>query len=240
MIPASPERSRQPARDSSEAAGCRGYVVILPGVENQLFCMRDVKAGLREAGIQQEIMIRKWGIPIGGTFWNLVRLEANRAKAAEIAAELALKHEPDLRSITLIGHSAGAGMALFVAEALAAGSDVDRIVLISPAVSPSYRLEPALAHSHRGIVSFHSPGDGFILGWGTRTFGTLDRVRTDAAGRYGFVDCEGGLLHGDDVMQIAWKPEWYKLGHRGGHTGGLSRAWAREVLARYISPSEAI
>lgn len=212
-----------------------GYLRILPGVENPFWEFWGVKRGLREAGIDQEVVLKNWGVQLFGTFPNLIRIQSNRRKAVQLAADLAAIHHdrPD-EEMTILGYSGGAAIALWTVEALPPDVKVDRLILVAPAVSPHYDLSTALAHSRTGIISFYSPRDWFILGWGTRTFGTMDRVRTNAAGRYGFVDSEGKLLQAPGITQISWIPAWRRLDHHGGHTGYLSRAWTREVLAKYI------
>jgi hypothetical protein len=82
-------------------------------------------------------------------------------------------------------------------------------------------------------VSFYNRRDEFILGWGTKTFGTMDRQFTVAAGKVGFKDNRGRLLSGS-VEQVPWTREWRAFGHFGGHAGWASAEWASHVLAPYL------
>ena len=59
-------------------------------------------------------------------------------------------------------------------------------VLLAPALSPEYDLTAALRAVSREMVVFWSPLDIFMLGMGTKVFGTADRVRTAGAGLVGF------------------------------------------------------
>lgn len=129
-------------------------------------------------------------------------------------------------------------MALFTAEALPADFRLDRIVLLGAAASPKYPLDAALARCERGVVNFYSPYDWLMGGWATRTFGTMDRVKSNTAGRIGFRGADGELLKRDGLTQVRWTPAWRKLGHLGFHAGWRSRAWAREVLAAYAEPEQ--
>src|SRR5438874_3847 len=80
---------------------------------------------------------------------------------------------------------AGAGLGLAAAAQLPAGT-VERVVLLSAAVAPTYDLRPALTATRGEIVSFHSSLDRVLLDWGTSQFGTVDRVYGPAAGLSGF------------------------------------------------------
>ena len=166
-----------------------GHVLILPGVENFPWTFWGVLKGLRKGGVSRRVWVRNWGVRPFGTFPNLMRYRLNRRKIAGIATEVLhlAESQPGAR-ITLIGYSGGGGMALFLAEALPEDFRFERIILVAPAVSPLYELGAALARSRRGVLSYYSPRDSFFLGWGTRTFGTMDRVRINAAGRYGFLN----------------------------------------------------
>ncbi len=211
-----------------------GYVLLLPGVENYAWTARGLLDGLRDAGVPP-VEVNQWGDRPFGTFRNLRRYERNRQRAAAIAADLAAyqQQHPNV-PITLIGYSGGGAMALFAAEALPEGVTLERIILLGAAVAPEYDPRKALGRCRRGIVSYYSERDWFMLGWGTRTFGTMERVRSDAAGRRGFRDSAGELLVLPGFEQVAWRKEWARLGNDGSHNGWMSRAWAREVLARDI------
>ena len=63
---------------------------------------------------------------------------------------------------------------------------VECAVLLSPALSPTYDLVPALRAVRREMVVFWSPLDVIVLGLGTRIFGTIDRIKTVSAGLVGF------------------------------------------------------
>ena len=139
--------------------------------------------------------------------------------------------------LILVGYSGGGGMALLIAEALPREVILDRLILIGAAMSPTYDLTKVLAKT-RELVCFYSEQDWFILGLGTRTFGTIDRRHGDSAGRVGFHDAQGHLLQAPKLRQVPWGSEWRRLGHDGGHVGWLSGEWAREVLAKEVTSNE--
>jgi pimeloyl-ACP methyl ester carboxylesterase len=122
----------------------------------------------------------------------------------------AAKVEDPSRPIFLMGHSAGAALVLETASQLPAGT-IERMILLSAAVSPSYDLRPALRATRGEIIAFHSPLDVFMLHFATTMFGTVDRYYVDAAGMVGFhvpddLDEDGRQLYAR-LVQSGWKPE---------------------------------
>ena len=112
--------------------------------------------------------------------------------------------------------------------------------LVGAAIAPDYDVSRGLAVCRNGIVNIYSRGDWWMLGVGTKTFGTIDRKRTASAGYVGLQGANGALLTCPGVQQVAWQPSWFWLGHHGGHSGWLAGTWAREVLAPLIDPSVAV
>jgi pimeloyl-ACP methyl ester carboxylesterase len=212
----------------------RGYVVMLPGVENSPWQFHGTIRGLREAGIDLAFDIVEWGDG-SDSLENLRDLARNQERARRIAFQLAgyQVSYPD-RPVTLIGYSGGAGIAALAAESLPESVCLERLILIGAALSPDYDLSKARSQCRRGVVNFYSERDRWILGLGTLWFGTIDRRKTPSAGCQGFRDSSGALLDFPDLLQAAWRPDWARLGHRGNHVGWLSSRWAREVLADYL------
>jgi len=226
-----------PHRDEPVRPRPRGYIVMLPGIEGGARMFRGSIAGLREAGIDDRIDVIEWGSPPFTAMKNLTDLEANLRHAQHIAERIA-EHQRDAPDdpITLIGYSGGGGLAILVAEALPPGVMLERIILIAAAIAPDHDLSAAVRHCRCGLVNDYSARDTVVLGAGTRVFGTIDRKKVDSAGYVGFTDGDGKLLESERIAQVAWRPDWSKLGHDGGHIGWQARAWAREVLARQIAP----
>jgi len=216
----------------------RGKIVMLPGVESGAWQFEKTHKGLRAAGIDRAIEVIEWGLRPFGSLPNLVDLPANQQRARCVADRIAKYHEnyPD-KPITLIGYSGGGGLAVLTAEALADEVMLDRLILLAPALSPEYDLSKALSKCRNGCVHFYSNNDWWTLGVGTSLFGTIDRKQTDSAGYVGFKNAKGDILNHGRLTQIAWKPEWIVLGHRGGHTGWLAKDWAQKTLAPQIDPS---
>ncbi|HEY3241860.1 MAG TPA: hypothetical protein VGM03_00790 [Phycisphaerae bacterium] len=212
--------------------------MLLPGIEGRPWEFRQCIPGLREAGLECTVDVIEWGHGAYRDLKNLTDLSANLAHAHEVAARIAAyQHEHPDEAITVVGYSGGGGLALLVVEALPPGVMLERVILMAAAVAPDHDVHPVLAHARRGVLNFYSPRDSFVLGAGTRTFGTIDRKYTASAGYVGFQDSAGQLLQCEGLTQIPWTQDWLKLGHDGGHIGWLARPWARAILAHEIDPN---
>ena len=223
---------------ATPAQRARGLVLMMPGVEGRAWQLGGMIAGLRDAGLDHAVDVAEWADYPFSSLENLRNLPRNRARAAALAERITLHRTTFPNSpVTLIGYSGGGGLALMTAERLAPDVYVDRMILMAPAISTGFDVAPALSRCRAGIVHFYSPGDWFMVGLCTRLFGTLDRVRSDSAGRVGFRNGDGGLCEHSGLTQIAYDPAWMRLDHDGGHFGWLARRWAREVLASTLLPS---
>jgi pimeloyl-ACP methyl ester carboxylesterase len=171
----------------------------------------------------------------GAYLANLRAQARNHRKAEELAQRVARYQAayPD-RPVVLVGHSGGGAMAVWIAEAMPPGRQLDGIVLLAASLSPGYALDAALRNCRRGIVSFHSHKDWVFLGAGTIVSGTMDGQHTSSAGMVGF-DVPGTEplpAAYRKLFQIAWHAEMVRTGHAGGH---LTSA-ARPFVARYVAP----
>ena len=166
-----------------------GRVLILPGVGNTRFHLAAFVAAAQAQLPRFDVEVRPWGVPFM-TIHNLRADERNAATAARIAEEIAAwrREHPDA-PFYLVGYSGGGGMATLVAAALPDDVRIDRLVLVAPAISPDYPLaEEVLPHVREYVVNYASERD-LQVGWGTRTFGTIDRKNTASAGALGFDAC---------------------------------------------------
>ena len=83
------------------------------------------------------------------------------------------------------------------------------------------------------MVVFWSPMDVLVLGFGTRVFGTIDRVRSVSAGLVGF--------RGDraKLRQVRWQPSMARSGYFGGHVGPDSPAFLRKYVVPLLTAEPA-
>ena len=212
-------------------------VFILDGVGGFQFVPLMVRRALRENGAAIGTIAYRWqfGLP-GELCTDLMWHRRNRLMAARLArAILAFRRRHPRAVIHLLGHSGGAAIAIWACEFLRGRGGVTTLVLLGPALSPTYDLRRALRSVQR-CYTMVSRRDRWMLGVGTRLFGTMDRRFCVAAGRVGFrpptvPSSEDGLTY-DRLQEIHWTPSLAGDGHHGGHTG-----WARvSFLRRHLLP----
>ena len=90
------------------------------------------------------------------------------------------------------------------------------------------------------IVSFYSPHDHFILGWGTSQFGTVDRVYGPSAGLRKFTLPKDLNEHDramyDRLVEVPWNPRMICEGHTGTHFGTSLPAFLAKEVAPWLKP----
>jgi pimeloyl-ACP methyl ester carboxylesterase len=218
----------EPAAAPSQA---EGRLLILPGVGNTRFHLAGFVAAAETQLPRFDVEVRPWGVPFM-TIHNLRAHERNEATAAAIAAEIAewRRAHPD-EPFYLVGYSGGGGMATLVTAALPDGVSIDRLVLVAPAISPDYPLEhEVLPHVREHVVNYASDRD-LQVGWGTRTFGTIDRKSTASAGAIGFEAQHPRLL------EYRWSTADAPFGHAGNHLAYLNGRWQAAKLLPALDPS---
>jgi pimeloyl-ACP methyl ester carboxylesterase len=217
-----------------------GLTLVLPGIESESVFTYGMCDGLADGGVQGQIRVFNWGLPFpGGYLANLTRIDRNRRRARDIAAEI-VKYQDAFpgRPVHLVAQSGGAGLAVFAAEAMPEGRMVDGIVLLGGAVSPTYNLAKALKKSRKGLLNSHSQKDNLVLRWGTKLFGTTDRRFTPACGCVGFqrpdaLTDEEHRLYDEKLHQLPWCED---MADQCQHWGGHLSSGGETFLARRIAP----
>lgn len=213
----------------------REVLFVLDGVGGMQFMPVLTRRALREEGIPLATIFDHWQCGLRGEIWtDLMWHRRNRVVAARFA-RLMLRYRrrfPDAR-MHLLGCSGGAGIAVFALESLRGRVPVDTLLLVGPGLSPTYYLAPALQSVQR-CYALISAKDTFILGMGTRVFGTTDRRYVAAAGCTGFrvplgLDAAGRAAY-DRLAEIHWTPEFTQWDHYGGHTGWTAVPFLRAHL----------
>jgi pimeloyl-ACP methyl ester carboxylesterase len=201
----------------------RGVIFVVDGIGGMDILCASAKLVFPRKGVPHEVRPFPWSHGTGQLFLDLFDRPHLLRKALELADQIhAVLDRDPATPIFLIGRSGGAALVLHTAELLPPRS-LERIVLLSAGISSGYDLRPALRSVRGEIVSFHSKNDQLVLNWGTRTFGTLDRVRSTGAGLNGFVppkdlDEADRALY-DRLVQIPWQPRMLRVGHTGSHLG---------------------
>jgi pimeloyl-ACP methyl ester carboxylesterase len=215
-----------------------GTVLTVEGIGGIDMLGHNAAIAFRKAGLPHEVRRFNWTHGTGRYLKDLQDTENLFKKADELAEELLrLRREDPDRPVYVVAKSAGTGAALFALERLPPGT-VDRVILISPAVSPTFDLRRALRATRGEIVSFHSRNDQFILNWGTSHFGTADRHYGPGAGLYGFqvpgdLDEEGRALY-RRLVQVGWTPRMLLEGYPGTHAGTSQPGFLGSEVAPWL------
>jgi hypothetical protein len=206
----------------------------LPGISGNRWVDRDLTRGLADGGLRAEIETYDWTTADPG-LGSLLSYDRNRSEARKVAGLLVDRYRADPRiRITISSHSGGAAILVWALEDLPSDVMIDSAAMLAPALSPGYDLTGALRHVKKNVYVFYSPYDP-VLGWGTELLGTMDGVKTAAAGRVGFVRPPGAdPAQYAKLVPIKYDVDWLKLGNAGDHIGWMSRPFARQIVAPLI------
>lgn len=231
-----PAQTTAPA--TQRQSGEPTYLIHLPGIGGLMRIDQLLTGGLTRGGIDARITVYDWTNGNPG-FPALGAIERNRSEAKKVGALIAdrARREPDAR-IIVTGHSAGAGIAVWALEGLPDDVQIDTLVMLAPALSPKYDLSHALDHVKHHAYSFNSEYDP-ILGPGTRAFGTIDRIMTNAAGRVGFETPQNAdRAQYAKLVQIPYDRGWMAFGNIGDHIGPMMPRFAARVIAPLLLTGE--
>jgi pimeloyl-ACP methyl ester carboxylesterase len=218
-----------------DPAVAKPYLLHLPGIAGSRYIDQSVTRGIKDGGFDGDIEIYDWTENDPGV-GALLALDRNHKEAQRIAENLVKHHtaEPDSK-MYLLAHSGGCGLAIWALEDLPADVKIQNLVMMSPAVSPGYDLTAALKHINGHLYVFSSLADLFVLGTGTRLLGTIDGVKTDAAGRVGFnKPPSGDAAQYAKLVAIPYDIAWFKYHDFGDHIGGMTRSFGKNVLEPLI------
>lgn len=207
------------------------FLLHLPGVGGHLRIDDLLVEGLRQGRLNAEVQIFDWtaGDPGLGALGGLQR---NLAQAQRIADRIVQIHRADPnRRIILTSHSGGTGLAVWALERLPDDVRVDTLVMLASALSPQYDLSRALKRVRGPVYAFNSPLDP-VLDLGTRTFGTIDRIKSVSAGLVGFTAPRNAdQAQYRKLLQFPYDAAWLALGNAGDHIGTMNVEFARQILA---------
>ncbi len=177
----------------------RPLAIVADGVGGFDVCGTGLRYVMAAEGLPHAIEVCPWGHGFGRWLADLTDVGNRDAKARSIAEMIKRfkTAQPD-QPVFVVAKSGGSGVVVKALELLDQDA-VERVILLAPALSPSYDLTRALGAVRGEMVVFWSPLDVFILGLGTRVFGTIDRVRTAGAGLVGFEAPAGNDLAGAEL-----------------------------------------
>lgn len=222
-----------PEKTMSDA---RGVIYLVDGVGGFGFAPKVMERMFADAEVPHETRHFQWSHGFGRWHADLTNDENLIRKGSELAdAIMEYRVRKPGRPVFIVAKSGGTAVALRALAELPANS-VERVVLLSSAVSPKYDMTPALRAVRDEIVSFWSPNDKLILGLGTTLFGTADGVQGDAAGLVSFsipdnADAETRAAY-RRLRQVEWDPEMKKTYNYGTHVGTSMPMFVK----RYVAP----
>ena len=211
------------------------WLLHLPGIGGERNIDLYMTRGFQKGGFTGDLQIYDWtehDIGLNA----LLAFERNHNEAKLIARMITDRFDSDPTApIYLSCHSGGGGLAVWALEALPPRVRIESLVMIAPALSPGYDLSNALRHVSGKAYVLCSTEDSLVLGFGCRTMGTIDGIKTDAAGRVGFVMPIGCDAHQyDKLISVPYNPEWIRLGNTGNHIGAMDYHFSELVLAPLV------
>lgn len=220
--------------DLSEGDPGLGLVVVADGVGGFDLCGTALRYVLGAERLPYALKVVNWGHGFGRWHSDLTN-EANRDAHGRKVADLVHEFRRQYPGVPafLIGKSGGSGVIVKALEHLEEDT-IDRVILLAPALAPGYDLTRALRAVRQEMVVFWSPLDVFILGAGTKVFGTIDRVKSVSAGLVGFrVPAEPSAEQAAGyakLRQVRWRADMMPAGNLGGHVGPDAPAFLRKYV----------
>ncbi len=211
-----------------------GHVMILPGIGGSNRWIRSFQRIIHNESPGVSAEVWDWtDIEPTWQLGDLIDLDRNLRRADALADSLVeWQNEHPGKRLYVAATSGGAGILLFACRKLPADFRLERVVLISPALSPDADLTPILSRSRKRMFFYRSPIDVLILGAGTLVFGTTDRRHVASAGMVGF------RRKSDRIEELVWQPKMIFQGNLGGHLGAFSPSFARKFLLPLFEPAE--
>ncbi len=204
-----------------------GLTIVLPGIDGRGLHNENICRRLAAEGVPTAIELYDW-TSMAGMLVNQTAMSRNRRAAQQLADHIAdYRREYPGRPVFLVGHSGGTAIAVWAAEAMPSGQEIDGVILMGSSLSPQYDLSVALARTRR-LVNFYSYRDAALLGAGCRMVGTMDRQFTEAAGKVGFE------ASGSNMTQIPFDRSMEAAGLDGSHLSYCSSGFVTAYVAPLI------
>jgi pimeloyl-ACP methyl ester carboxylesterase len=225
------------------AAGCappfgpkakNGITFYCPGAGNFDFGDLGIRQGLEAAGYQGQVASVLWTVSFNPAIDQ--RLGNARLGAIRLARTIEQYCEQfPGRPVSLIGLSAGTGVAVWALEDLKPGCSVENVVLLSSSLWYRYDVSKALRRVKGKIYNYYSPNDP-VLGGPMKVFGTIDGVfGEDGAGAVGLRPPGGSQR----IVNIRWQPSFERYGYYGGHTDATNARFVEVYISKHIIASAA-
>jgi hypothetical protein len=207
----------------------------LPGIGGKRSIDIAMIRGLKKGGFTGDLEIYDWTEDDAG-LRSLISTVRNHKEAQLIADKITTRFDKDpLSPIYLTCHSGGGGIAIWALEDLPKRVKIQTLIMMSPALSPTYDLSAALRHVSGKAYVFSSNDDVLVLGTGCKLLGTIDGVKTQAAGMVGFkMPPTGDAGQYAKLIPEPYNPAWIQYDDYGNHVGGMTRLFGQYMLAPLI------
>jgi pimeloyl-ACP methyl ester carboxylesterase len=207
-----------------------GITFYCPGAGNIDFGDAGIRDGLERAGYRGQVATVMWTVLFNPAIDQTLRINA-RAGSSALARRIEEYSEKyPGREVSVIGLSAGTGVAIWALEDLKGGCQVNNVVLLGSSLWHRYDVSKALPHVKGKIYNYYSPNDAVLAG-PMKIFGTIDGVfAEDGAGAVGLHSPRGQ----DRIVNIRWRPEYRRYGYYGGHMDSTSPGFVQAYLSKHI------
>ena len=204
-----------------------------------------VRKGLRDGGYRGVFSPYRWQTGLGVAADHLSKPAYKRSAAEGLAKKIAQHHALHPGDPIYVGGlSADCAVVLYALEQLPERVRVEQVVLLSSSVSADYDLTRALRRIHGKLFAFTSSRDQ-VLSSLVSNVGTADGrpPGTAISGLRGFspparATTQTKSLYAAKVKNIAWRPEFARHGHNGGHTDVVNSTFVKKYVAPLMVPSE--
>jgi hypothetical protein len=211
------------------------WLLHLPGIGGKRSIDIAMTSGFQQGGFTGDVEIYDWTEHDEGLH-ALIAYDRNHKEAKRIADKITDRFDRDPSApIYITCHSGGGALAVWALEYLPDRVKINTLVMMSPALSPKYDLSAALGHVSGKVYVFSSLGDQLVLGTGCTMLGTMDGVKTAAAGLGGFVRPDtGNVGQYAKLVPMPYNSAWAQYDDMGNHVGGMTRLFGQNVLAPLV------
>lgn len=224
---------------SVSAAPANAVVFVADGAGNFQAVSRTLNELFQQEQVPVHVVTFEWSHGYGRILADQLGFHYAMAQGKRLALEVAAyaRAHPHM-PLYLVGHSAGSTVVLSALEHMPPDL-IERAFLLSPAVSNTYDVRPAVRNVSRGLHVYYSRHDYWYLGFATHVLGTADRKYVHpASGRVGFkvpVDCGDFALQAK-LIQRPWQRVDIQTGNLGGHYGNYVPGFLKRHLLPLLEP----
>ena len=211
-----------------------GITFYCPGAGNLDAGDLGIRKGLEAAGYRGQVASVLWTV----LFNPALDQRLGNARLGALGLARSIEDYCDKypgRPVSVIGLSAGTGVAIWALEDLKEGYAVENVVLLGSSLWHRYDVTKALRRVNGKIYNYYSPDDPILAG-PMKIAGTIDGVfGDDGAGSVGLMVPDGAAGR---VINIRWQPEFRQYGYYGGHTDATRAPFVQTFISRHIIQSD--